>query len=95
MADFGNPLKPKKEPKKETELALFKKPKPTLPTSEAKKLLNWNKPLSKSQALWVQRWLEHLISERCLPPQLSGADALGELNPVSYTHLTLPTIYSV
>jgi len=81
MSNHGNPLKPKKEKiEKDTELALFKKDKPTLPTSEAKKLLNWTKPLSKNQTMWVQRWMEHYVRGHCLPPQLSGADALGEMN---------------
>lgn len=80
MSNFGSPLKPKKEKKEDKELPLFKKEKPTLPSSEAKKLLNWRKSVSKQQTLWVQRWMEHFVRERCLPPQLSGADALGEMN---------------
>ena len=90
MSGWGNPLKPKapkkekeergpKEPKTK-ELPKFKAVKLTLTKSEAKKVLNLERRTpSVLQTAWTQRWLEQLIRERTLPPQLAGADAYGQL----------------
>jgi hypothetical protein len=86
MAEWGNPLKPKKakkedkEPKAPKELAKFKPEKLTLPKSEAKKILNLaHRTPTTQQTAWVQRWLEQLVRERTLPPQLVGAEAYGQI----------------
>jgi len=83
MSDWGNPLKPKKgkDTKKvvETELPLFKREKLSLSKSEAKKVLNMSVDLGFHQIEWVQRWLEQRVRERCLPPQLSGANAFASI----------------
>ena len=39
--------------------------------------------------------LAGLKQERADPKEIEGKQALFVVNPVSYTHLTLPTIYSV
>ena len=88
MSDWGNPLKqkkvkPEKEPKASKapkELPKFKQVPLTLTKSEAKKVLNLERRTpSAQQTAWTQRWLEQLIRERTLPPQLAGADAYGQL----------------
>ena len=87
MNSWANPLKSKKvkkekeeKPTKEKELPKFKADKLTLTKSEAKKILNLeHQTPSSQQTAWVQRWLEQLIRERTLPPQLAGADAYGQL----------------
>jgi hypothetical protein len=88
---WGSPLKPKKEkssgpiktntPTKvtEKELEKFKPVKMTMTKSEAKKILDYKKDLAVQQILWVQNWLETLIRERSLPPQLSGADGYAQI----------------
>jgi hypothetical protein len=83
MSEWGNPLK-KKQPKaekplevKEKELPKFKAEKLTLTKSEARKFLNQSPSLE--QTAWTQRWLEQVIRERTLPPQLAGADAYGQM----------------
>lgn len=77
---WGNPLaKPPKPPKPEKVLDTFKAEKPTLPKSEAKKILLHSGDLSLSQVQWTQRWLEQRIRERSLPPQLARGDAFGQI----------------
>ena len=87
---WGSPLKPKREkvkvlssspPTKEKEKILekFKPIKMTMTKSEAKKLLDYKKDLAVQQILWVQNWMETLIRERSLPPQLAGADGYSQL----------------
>ena len=84
MSEWGNPLK-KKQPKaekppkevKEKVLPKFKQEKLTLTKSEARKILNHSPTLQ--QTAWTQRWLEQVIRERTLPPQLAGADAYGQM----------------
>jgi hypothetical protein len=86
---WGSPLKPKKEKKepsdkppttkRENELEKFKPIKMTMTKSEAKKLLDYKKDLANQQILWVQHWMETLIRERSLPPQLAGADGYSQL----------------
>lgn len=91
---WASPLKPKKEKKESShkqsppneELEKFKKPKLTLTKSEAKKILDYKKDLAYRQIEWVQNWLQTVISERSLPPQLAGEDAYAQimlfLNPL-------------
>jgi hypothetical protein len=85
---WGSPLKQKKEsksnqptlPNKTVEnLEKFKPIKLTLTKAEAKKILEYKKELAYQQIEWVQKWLETVIRERSLPPQLSGADAYGQI----------------
>jgi hypothetical protein len=86
---WGSPLKPKKEVKvlssspptiaKEKMIEKFKPIKMTMTKSEAKKILDYKKDLAVQQILWVQNWLETLIRERSLPPQLSGSDGYSQL----------------
>jgi len=83
MGDWGNPLRAKqpkaaKPPKAEKRILIPKfKPEPlTLTKSEAKKFLNHSP--SRLQTAWCQRWLQQLIRERTLPPQLAGADGYGQ-----------------
>jgi hypothetical protein len=87
---WGSPLKPKKEkvkvlssspPTKEKEKMVekFKPIKLSMTKSEAKKILDYKKDLAVQQILWVQNWLETLIRERSLPPQLAGADGYSQL----------------
>jgi len=88
---WGSPLKPKREksvgPVKQTlpikevekELEKFKPVKLTLTKSEAKKILDSKKDLAYQQIEWVQKWLETVIRERSLPPQIAGADAYGQI----------------
>jgi hypothetical protein len=87
---WGSPLKPKKEkPKvlssspptmeKEKMMEKFKPIKLTMTKSEAKKILEYKKDLAVQQIQWVQNWLETLIRERSLPPQLAGADGYSQL----------------
>lgn len=77
---WGNPLvSSKKPPKPEKVLDLFKTDKPTLPKSEAKKILLHSGDLSLAQVQWTQRWLEQRIRERSLPPQLAKGDAFGQI----------------
>jgi len=84
MSEWGNPLR-KKQPKaekapkevKEKVLPKFKAEKLTLTKSEARKILNHSPTLQ--QTAWTQRWLEQVIRERTLPPQLAGADAYGQM----------------
>ena len=78
--NYSSPLKPKKTKKEDDKLPLFKPEKLKISVGEAKRLLNSTKPISKFQTAWIQRWLEQLVRERCLPPQIAGADALGQLN---------------
>jgi len=82
MSEWGNPLKAKqpkqaKQPKavKEKTIAKFKPIHLTLTKSEARKYLNHSP--SYHQTAWCQRWLEQMIRERTLPPQLAGADGYG------------------
>ena len=82
MSEWGNPLKKKqpkaeKPPKEPKELPKFKQEKLTLTKSEARKFLNQSPSLE--QTAWTQRWLEQVIRERTLPPQLAGADAYGQM----------------
>ena len=78
MDTMSSPLKTRgSKNKNEKQLALFKKVKLFLTKSEAKKVLNSSLNLSYHQIEWVQRWLEQRVRERCLPPQLSGADAFS------------------
>jgi hypothetical protein len=88
---WGSPLKPKREkvvkvisssqPTKEKENVLekFKPIKLSMTKSEAKKILDYKKDLAVQQILWVQNWMETLIRERSLPPQLAGADCYSQL----------------
>jgi hypothetical protein len=79
---WGNPLvttKPPKTPKPKPPLDTFKVIKPTLPKSEAKKILLHSGDLSMAQVQWAQRWLEQRIRERSLPPQFAKADAFGQI----------------
>jgi hypothetical protein len=87
---WGSPLKPKKEkvkvlssspPTKEKEKTIekFKPIKLTMTKSEAKKILDYKKDLAVQQIQWVQNWMETLIRERSLPPQLAGADGYSQL----------------
>ena len=88
---WGSPLKPKKEkvvkvlssspPTKEKDnlMEKFKPIKLTMTKSEAKKILEYKKDLAVQQIQWVQNWLETLIRERSLPPQLAGADGYSQL----------------
>ena len=87
---WGSPLKPKKEktkvlssspPTKEKDnlMEKFKPIKLTMTKSEAKKILEYKKDLAVQQIQWVQNWLETLIRERSLPPQLAGADGSSQL----------------
>ena len=86
---WGSPLKPKKEKKvlssspptkeKEKTLEKFKPIKLSMTKSEAKKILDYKKDLAIQQILWVQNWMETLIRERSLPPQLAGADGYSQL----------------
>lgn len=86
---WGSPLKPKKEVKvlssspptkeKEKMVEKFKPIKLTMTKSEAKKILEYKKDLAVQQIQWVQNWLETLIRERSLPPQLAGADGYSQL----------------
>jgi hypothetical protein len=84
MSEWGNPLR-KKQPKaekppkevKEKVLPKFKQEKLTLTKSEARKILNHSPTLQ--QTAWTQRWMEQVIRERTLPPQLAGADAYGQM----------------
>ena len=64
---------------KEEVLPAKKKDKFSMTIAEAKKILDVREPLSTSQALWVQRFLEQKIGERCLPPQLAGGEALAHI----------------
>ena len=76
---WASPLKPEKEPKKpQQDIPTFKKEKLRLPKSEAKKLLDYSANLHQTE--WTQRWLQQLVRERSLPPQLVGDDAYGQLN---------------
>lgn len=81
MGDWGNPLRAK-QPKaakpqaKQTKVAKFKPEPLTLTKSEAKKFLNHSP--SRLQTAWCQRWLQQLIRERTLPPQLAGSDGYGQ-----------------
>ena len=69
---------PKAEkPEKEVILQKFKADKLTLTKSEAKKILNHSPTLQ--QTAWTQRWMEQIIREKTLPPQLAGADAYGQI----------------
>jgi hypothetical protein len=77
--NFCSPLRQKKKKEEPTELPLFKPDKLTLTKSEAKKVLYLKATLSHCHILWTQRWLEQKIQERCLPPQLSGADAFAQI----------------
>jgi hypothetical protein len=86
---WGSPLKPKKEKKvlssspptkeKEKILEKFKPIKLSMTKSEAKKILDYKKDLAVQQIQWVQNWMETLIRERSLPPQLAGADGYSQL----------------
>lgn len=83
---WGSPIVKKEKKEKETiaknpivELEKFKKEKLLLPQGEAKKLLNTRIPLSEGQIGWVQRWLETLMREKSLPPQIVSKDAYGKL----------------
>ena len=88
---WGSPLKPKKEKvvkvlssspptkEREKEIEKFKPIKMTMTKSEAKKILEYKKDLAVQQILWVQNWMETLIRERSLPPQLAGADGYSQL----------------
>ena len=51
-------------------------------------------PISVTEVIWVQSYEEFIewISENSLPDAICFDHDLGA---VSYTHLTLPTIYSV
>lgn len=88
MGDWCSPLKPKV--KQETvkavrhgspgvssskDIPLFKQEKLTLSKGEARKFLDYSPSLA--QTAWCQRWLEQLIRERSLPPQIAGADGYG------------------
>jgi hypothetical protein len=75
---WSSPFKTPK-PKPPIEEAKFKKEKLLLSQSEAKKLLNCRSPLSEGQIGWVQRWLETLMREKSLPPQIVSNDAYGKL----------------
>ena len=85
---WASPLKPKKEKKEGShkqptpptgELEKFKKPKLKLTKSEAKKILDYKKDLAYRQIEWVQNWLQGVIGERSLPPQLAGEDAYAQI----------------
>jgi hypothetical protein len=77
--NFCSPLRQKKVKEEPTELALFKPDKLTLTRGEAKKVLFQKGNLSHSNILWTQNWLNQKIRERCLPPQMSGADAFAQI----------------
>jgi len=77
--NFCSPLRQKKKVEEPTELPLFKPDKLTLTRSEARKVLLQKGNLSHSHILWTQNWLNQRIRERCLPPQLSGADAFSQI----------------
>lgn len=84
MSEWGNPLRKKQpkaekpvKPSKPEKVEKFKPEKLTLPRGEAKKYLN--RTPSLAQTAWCQRWLQQLIRERTLPPQLAGADGYGSL----------------
>jgi hypothetical protein len=88
---WGSPLKPKVTKsavlsnqsvptnRGEKKLELFKPIPLTLTKGEAKKVLDSKKPLSHRDVEWVQRYLETVIRERSLPPQLAGDDAYGQI----------------
>jgi hypothetical protein len=83
--EWGSPLKQQqktKEPKEKPtkQLKKFEKEVVKVTKGDAKKIVNYNGDLSYHQRAWVQRWLEQLMRERSLPPQIAGSDALGQLN---------------
>ena len=83
MGDWCSPLR-KKKVKEEVvkagvssskDIPLFKQEKLTLSKGEARKFLDYSPSLQ--QTAWCQRWLEQMIRERSLPPQIAGADGYG------------------
>lgn len=71
---------PLKEPKrkadkeeKEDEIKKFKKPKAVISRSCIKHITGV-KSVDKLGCEWADRWVEQLIRERCLPPQILSAD---------------------
>jgi len=75
--NFGSPLRQKKV--KEEKEEKWAKVIVSLPAAEAKKVLAFKGPLAKSQIQWTERWLQQLVRERSLPPQLAHSDAFGQL----------------
>ena len=54
---------------------------------------NWTTWTCDSQAQVLWRYTDD--SRKAVDVRLGGDDQVRRLKPVSYTHLTLPTIYSV
>ena len=71
----------RKQKKVEVEplLEKFKPEKARLSKSSAKALVDYKGELTKEAIQWIQRWMEQLVRERSLPPQLSGKEAYSAL----------------
>lgn len=85
--EWGSPLRQQQKPKEPKDakhtikqLKKFEKEVVKVTKGDAKKIVNYSGDLSYHQRAWVQRWLEQLMRERSLPPQIAGSDALGQLN---------------
>jgi hypothetical protein len=80
--NYGSPLlKDQKKQKmpiaEEKELEKFKPERPLMSKSNARQLTGVT--CDNQQILWVQRWMEQLVRERSLPPQLAGKEPFSAL----------------
>ena len=75
---FGKDWKVKKD---DVELPIekFKTPKPKLSKGAVRKLVDCDCEADVSMIFWTERWLDQLIRERSLPPQIALKDPMGQL----------------
>jgi len=77
--NFGSPLtKHQKKPKEVKEKVV--KIKRRIKASGAKSLVASKTALNSFQCDWVERWLDHFVREKSLPPQIVGGDPLSTLS---------------
>ena len=81
--NYGSPLlKDQKKQKtavvEEKQLEKFKPERPLMSKSNARQLTGVT--CDNHQTLWLQRWLEQLVRERSLPPQLAGKEPFSALS---------------
>jgi hypothetical protein len=83
MADWTSPLKkPKAKTAEKTEAEIlkpFKKLKPKVSTGATRAILDTHDDVGTEVGRWTERWIEQLVRERCLPPQLISSDFLSLL----------------
>jgi hypothetical protein len=70
---WASPLKQPKPEKAAKEPDQFKKLKPTIGRSTVRRLAEV-KTVDRLGCEWADRWVDQLIRERCLPPQLLSDD---------------------